>query len=145
MRLDTKIDDGQCQPSVEDAYLTGMRFHQDSSSPSNVIRAYATGEIKINDAAFQSPVIVSSSAVEPGPEIAVADELAARDAAAVLAHEPEVVLLGTGPKQLFPAAEFGAVFLRAGVGFEVMDTGAACRTFNVLVAEHRRVVALLFP
>ena len=39
---------------------------------------------------------------------------------------------------------FGAQFLRAGIGFEVMDTGAACRTFNVLVAEQRRVVALLF-
>jgi uncharacterized protein len=122
-----------------------MRFHQDSSSASNVIRSYATGEIKINDAAFQGPVIVSTTAIEQGPEIAAADELTAPHAAAILAHEPEVVLLGTGPKQLFPAPEFGATFLRAGVGFEVMDTGAACRTFNVLVAENRRVVALLIP
>jgi len=44
---------------------------------------------------------------------------------------------------LFPAAAFGAQFLRAGIGFEVMDTGAACRTYNVLVGEQRRVVALL--
>jgi uncharacterized protein len=130
---------------MEDAYLTEMRFHQDSSSASNVIRSYATGEIKINDAAFQAPVIVSTTAIERGPEIAAADELTAPHAAAILAHEPEVVLLGTGPKQLFPAPEFGATFLRAGVGFEVMDTGAACRTFNVLVAENRRVVALLIP
>jgi uncharacterized protein len=130
---------------MEDAYLTEMRFHQDSSSASNVIRSYATGEIKINDAAFQGPVIVSTTAIEQGPEIAAADELTAPHAAAILAHEPEVVLLGTGPKQLFPAPEFGATFLRAGVGFEVMDTGAACRTFNVLVAENRRVVALLIP
>jgi uncharacterized protein len=136
---------GNVNLQSEDAYLTGMRFHQDSSSASNVIRSYASGEIKINDSTFQGPVIVSSAAIEPGPRIAGADELAARHAAAVLAHEPEVVLLGTGPKQLFPAAEFGAAFLRAGVGFEVMDTGAACRTFNVLVAEHRRVVALLIP
>lgn len=90
-------------------------------------------------------MIVSISAIEPGPQVAAADELAARHAAAVLALEPEVVLLGTGPKQLFPASEFGATFLRAGVGFEVMDTGAACRTFNVLVSEQRRVVALLIP
>jgi uncharacterized protein len=130
---------------MEDAYLTEMRFHQDSSSASNVIRSYATGEIKINDAAFQGPVIVSTTAIEQRPEIAAADELTAPHAAAILAHEPEVVLLGTGPKQLFPAPEFGATFLRAGVGFEVMDTGAACRTFNVLVAENRRVVALLIP
>jgi uncharacterized protein len=57
--------------------------------------------------------------------------------------EPEVVLLGTGPRQHFPEASFAARFLRANVGFEVMDTGAACRTFNVLVAEQRRVVAVL--
>jgi uncharacterized protein len=122
-----------------------MRFHQDSSSASNLIRSYGTGEIKINDAAFKSAVIVSSSAIEPGPPIAAASELAAAHAAAVLALEPEVVLLGTGPRQFFPAPEFGAAFLRAGIGFEVMDTGAACRTFNVLVAEQRRVVALLIP
>jgi uncharacterized protein len=122
-----------------------MRFHQDSSSSSNRIRSYGTGEIKINDSAFTAPVIVSSSAIEPGPAITAVDELAVPHAAAVLAHEPEVVLLGTGPRQSFPTPEFGAALLRAGVGFEVMDTGAACRTFNVLVAEQRRVVALLIP
>jgi uncharacterized protein len=121
-----------------------MRFNQDSSS-GNLIRSYGAGEIRINDATFKEPVIVSSSAVAPGPQIASAGELAARHAAAVLAHDPEVVLLGTGVRQLFPAPEFGAAFLGAGVGFEVMDTGAACRTFNVLVAEQRRVVALLIP
>jgi uncharacterized protein len=52
-------------------------------------------------------------------------------------------LLGTGARQIFPAPSYGAQFLRAGIGFEVMDTGAACRTFNVLVAEQRRVAALL--
>jgi uncharacterized protein len=57
--------------------------------------------------------------------------------------QPEVVLIGTGQRQVFPAPAFGAQFLRAGIGFEVMDTGAACRTFNVLVSEQRLVVALL--
>lgn len=122
-----------------------MRFHQDSSSPGNLIRSYGTGEIRINDSAFNAPVIVSNAAIEAGPQIAAADELGVSHAAAVLAHEPEVVLLGTGPRQSFPSPEFGAAFLRAGVGLEVMDTGAACRTFNVLVAEQRRVVALLIP
>ena len=120
-----------------------MRFHQDSSSSSNLIRSYGRGEIKINDTAYHAAVIVSSSAIEPGPAIAAIDELAAPHAAAILAHEPEVVLLGTGSRQSFPPPEFSATFLRAGVGFEVMDTGAACRTFNVLVSEQRRVVALL--
>lgn len=122
-----------------------MRFNQDPSPAATLIRSYGGGEIKINDTTFQQPVIVSSSAVAAGPAVATADELAAVHAGAVLAHEPEVVLLGTGTRQRFPAPEFGAAFLRVGVGFEVMDTGAACRTFNVLVAEQRRVVALLIP
>jgi uncharacterized protein len=53
------------------------------------------------------------------------------------------VLIGTGQRQVFPAPAFGVQFLKAGIGFEAMDTGAACRTFNVLVSEQRLVVALL--
>lgn len=122
-----------------------MRFNQDQSSAATRIRSYGAGEIRINDATFTQPVIVSRSSVAAGPPVKTADELAAPHAEAVLAHRPEVVLLGTGSRQLFPALEFGAAFLRAGIGFEVMDTGAACRTFNVLAAEERAVVALLIP
>jgi uncharacterized protein len=122
-----------------------MRFTQDSSSVSNMIRGYGAGEIKINDGVFRGPVIVSASTVAPGPPISGVGDLEAAHAASILAHEPELVLLGTGSRQIFPAAEFGAQFLRSGIGFEVMDTGAACRTFNVLVSEQRRVVALLLP
>lgn len=122
-----------------------MRFTQDSSTQSNFIRAHGAGELKINDELFREAIIVSASRVAPGPAIGNAGELAVAHVAAILALEPELVLLGTGPRQLFPPPEFGAEFLRRGVGFEVMDTGAACRTFNVLVAEHRRVVALLLP
>jgi len=122
-----------------------MRFTPDSTSGRNVIRGYAAGELKINEAVFHEPVIVSSSAIVPGPPIGSAQELDMSHAAQLLALEPELVLLGTGARQSFPAAAFGAQFLRAGIGFEVMDTGAACRTFNVLVAERRQVVALLLP
>jgi uncharacterized protein len=120
-----------------------MRFTQDSSSASNLIRGYGAGEIKINEQVFKGPVIVSAQTVAPAPSISDAGQLDASHAALVLAHEPELVLLGTGARQTFPAPQFGARFLQAGVGFEVMDTGAACRTFNVLVSEQRRVVALL--
>ena len=120
-----------------------MRFTQDSSSTRNFIRSYAPGEIKINDQTFHHSLIVAPSAIAPGPAIRDAGELTAAHTADILALEPELVLLGTGVRQVFPAAEFGAQFLRAGIGFEVMDTGAACRTFNVLATEQRRVVALL--
>ncbi len=120
-----------------------MRFTQESSSARNFIRAYAPGEIRINDRAFHAPLIVSSSTIEPGPTVGGAEDLTAAHASPIIALEPELVLLGTGARQVFPRADFGARFLRAGIGFEVMDTGAACRTFNVLVGEERRVVALL--
>lgn len=122
-----------------------MRFTQDSTSAANLIRAYGAGELRINDAVFREPVIVSASAIAAAPEISGVAALRAVHAAPLLAFEPELVLLGTGVRQQFPDPEFGAQFLRAGIGFEVMDTGAACRTFNVLVAERRRVAALLLP
>jgi uncharacterized protein len=122
-----------------------MRFTQDGSSAANLIRAYGAGELQINDRVFTSPVIVSASAIAPGPGIRNVEALAIEHAAAILALDPDLVLLGTGTRQRFPDLRFGAQFLRAGIGFEVMDTGAACRTFNVLIAEQRRVVALLLP
>ena len=64
---------------------------------------------------------------------------------AVLALKPEVVLVGTGKTQHFPHPSLLAPFYRAGVGIEVMTTEAACRTFNVLASEDRRVVAALLP
>ncbi len=120
-----------------------MRFTQDPSSTRNLIRSYAPGEIKINDQTFHHSLIVAPSSIAPGPAIRDAGELTAAHTADIVALEPELVLIGTGVRQVFPAAEFGAQFLRAGIGFEVMDTGAACRTFNVLATEQRRVVALL--
>jgi uncharacterized protein len=107
------------------------------------MRSYTPGEIRINDQIFHHALIVSSASIAPGPAVADAGELTAAHTADLIALAPELVLVGTGVRQVFPPAEFGAQFLRAGIGFEVMDTGAACRTFNVLVTEERRVAALL--
>ncbi|MDB6085601.1 MAG: hypothetical protein JWN43_3482 [Gammaproteobacteria bacterium] len=120
-----------------------MRFTQDLSSNVNVIRAYGGGQLRINEETFSNTVIVGATAIRAEPGLADADQLATEHVTRILEFEPEVVLVGTGQRQVFPAASFGAQFLRAGIGFEVMDTGAACRTFNVLVSEQRRVVALL--
>jgi uncharacterized protein len=120
-----------------------MRFTQDSTSGANLIRAYGNGELRVNDEVYRSAIIVSASAVQAAPDIRELEDLSRIDPSIILALEPELVVLGTGPRQIFPAASFRAQFLSAGIGVEVMDTGAACRTFNVLVAEQRRVVALL--
>ena len=124
-------------------YLTGMKFTQDSSPGLNVIRGYGDGELRINGETFHSAMIVGPSSLRAeAASLSVAD-LNLEHIARIREFEPELVLLGTGRRQIFPPASFSAEFLRAGIGFEVMDTGAACRTFNVLVSEQRRVVGLL--
>ena len=120
-----------------------MRFSQESSSNANVVRGYDRGLLRINERVLTHSVIVAPDALREEPGLAGVADLNAEHAARILQFAPELVLLGTGTRQIFPAAGFGAGFLESGIGFEVMDTGAACRTFNVLVGEHRRVVALL--
>jgi uncharacterized protein len=71
-------------------------------------------------------------------------ELTAAHLEPILALKPELVLLGTGSSQRFPPSAIRSVFTVQGVGLEAMDLGAACRTFNILVQEERRVVAALF-
>ena len=58
--------------------------------------------------------------------------------------QPEVVLIGTGARLVQPSSEQRIALIKLGIGHEVMDTAAACRTYNVLVAEGRKVVAALF-
>jgi uncharacterized protein len=120
-----------------------MRFAQDSTSGINVIRAYGNGELRVNENVYRGAVILSATTVIADANIHNLDDLIALGLARTPALEPELVLLGTGARQIFPAASYGAQFLRAGIGFEVMDTSAACRTFNVLVSEQRRVAAPL--
>jgi uncharacterized protein len=120
-----------------------MRFAQDSTSGINVIRAYGNGELRVNDDIYRGTVMLSADSVAAQPAIKNFDDLGAWDASLILALAPELILLGTGTRQIFPAASFGAQFIRIGIGFEVMGTGAACRTFNVLVGELRKVAALL--
>src|ERR1700731_1286202 len=115
-----------------------MRFTQESSSATNLIRAYASGELCVNADVHRSAIIVSASALQGARDIRGLEAPARLEPSRILVLDPELILLGTGPRQIFPAASFRAQFLRAGIGVEVMDTGAACRTFNVLVAEQRR-------
>jgi uncharacterized protein len=72
-------------------------------------------------------------------------ELTSDHLEALLPHQPELVIVGSGRRLLFPAATITEPLRRAGIGHEVMDTAAACRCFTVLAAESRRVLAIMFP
>jgi uncharacterized protein len=120
-----------------------MRFTQDLSTGINVIRGYADGELRVNENTYRGAVILSATTLIELANTENLEGLLQSNLAQLMELEPELVLLGTGPRQIFPPPAFGAQFLRAGIGFEVMDTSAGCRTFNVLVGEQRRVVAML--
>ncbi len=125
-----------------------MRFTRDATAGINLIRGYGGGELRINDTVYRGAIIVSAAQLLNEPHLATvgaltSEELLGTDGSRIMALDPEVILLGTGERQIFPPAEFATRFLRKGIGVEVMDTGAACRTYNVLVAEQRRVVAVL--
>lgn len=85
-------------------------------------------------------LLAPDRAIEDWP-IEDAATLDASHVASVLDLQPELVVLGTGVRQTFPAAAFMAGFLRQGVGIEVMDNAAAARTYNLLASENRHVVA----
>jgi uncharacterized protein len=121
-----------------------MKFTLESSSRVNLIRSYSQHEIRIGEQHLQASCIVSADTVIADWEPASFAALTPAHLERVLALEPEVVLLGTGATQRFPPAAIRTMLAARGVGLEVMDLGAACRTFNVLVQEERRVVAALF-
>jgi uncharacterized protein len=120
-----------------------MKFTLDRPAAAHVVRSYAPGLIRIGDRDLATSVIVTASTlIEPWRPRRMAD-LAAVDLEPVLALRPEVLLIGSGERQVFPAPDLLAALYAARLGFEIMATGAACRTYNVLVAEGREVAAAL--
>ncbi len=121
-----------------------MKFTLDARDDINLIRGYAPGEVRIGEQVLHAPCIVAAEHLILDWPVAELTALTAAALAPVFALQPDVVLLGTGAKQTFPPQGVRQAFAAHNVGFEVMDLGAACRTYNILVQEERRVVAMLF-
>ena len=120
-----------------------MKFTLDRPGTLHVVRGYVPGQLRIGEREFKRSLIVSARTLIEDWRPQHIGELTAADLEPALALAPQVLLLGSGPRQVFPARELLAHLYAARVGFEVMDTGAACRTYNVLVAEGRAVAAAL--
>ena len=120
-----------------------MKLNLDVPERTNVVRAYAPGELRVGEALYRTNLILTAAALIEGWRPASVDDLRAEDFEPVLALAPELILIGTGARQQFPDRRALAPLYAARIGFEVMDTRAACRTFNVLVAEGRQAAAAL--
>lgn len=120
-----------------------MKIHLETGMGQNLIRAYAPGRIIINEEVYTTSLIVTPhQAVAAWPPAGFAD-LSAGHFAMIAPLQPEVVILGTGARLRFPAPSLTRSLVEAGIGLEVMDTGAACRTYNFLMSDGRRVAAAL--
>jgi len=122
-----------------------MRLTVTPSDTRLLIRGYAQGKLRIADREISSSVIVSATLLHTDLAPQQPADLAETDLAPVFAEKPEVVVIGWAGGQTFLPAAQRRWFLERGIGIEVMELGAACRTYNVLVGDSRRVVAILFP
>lgn len=120
-----------------------MKLTLEANSGVNLIRSYAAGEIHVGELAVYSSCIVTADTLIADWEPQTLSQLEAAHLERLFALRPEVVLLGTGPMQEFPPHAIRGAFAARRIGLEVMDLGAACRTYNVLVQEERRAAAAL--
>ena len=118
-----------------------MRFSQDSFA-TNSIRAYRDGEILVSNQTISHSVIITPELIQEWGPCSV-EELTQQHFTQLGELQPEIVILGTGNQLRFPPPQLSVELQMQGIGVEIMTTDAACRTFNVLLAEDRRVLAAL--
>jgi uncharacterized protein len=120
-----------------------MKFSEFDTDAGPLVEAYEPGRVRIGGQDYRGTVAVTAGQVLPDWGPADFETLARPHLAAIAELAPQVVVLGTGERQRFPDPAIYAVLLERGIGVEIMDTGAACRTYNILAGEGRRVVAAL--
>jgi len=119
-----------------------MKFHL-STAKGNIVTGLGPGWVRIGATEYRENLVLTPETVVRGFAASGFVGLAEQEFAALLAYEPEVVILGTGASIRFPHPSLTRALADANVGVDVMDTAAACRTYNILAAEDRSVVAAL--
>ena len=118
-----------------------MKFSEEFIEGANLIRSYEKGKIAINDSIFTRSLIVSTYKLKPDWAPLLCEEIQKEHIDELFEDNPEIVILGTGATLCFPSADILRHVQSKGSSLEVMDSGAACRTFNILVSEGRQVTA----
>jgi uncharacterized protein len=119
-----------------------MKLHLSHSANINLISGYGSDHILVNGVRHEVSLIVLPDEVITGWANTL-DLLALEHFDTLALRAPEIILLGSGRRLRFPSPAFYAGLTKARIGVEIMDTPAACRTYNILAAEGRRVAAAL--
>jgi uncharacterized protein len=118
-----------------------MKFSEDKIDRGYYVTGYEEGAIVVNGSPRTDSFIISLEALIENWSPAHIDELCAQHMQPLLELQPELVLIGTGATLKFPAIEHYAVLIQQNIGVEIMDSAAACRTYNILLGEGRKVAA----
>ncbi len=120
-----------------------MSLNLDENSASYQIRAYQPGVLQVNDQTFTNSIIITpDKLINTWPPQSI-DELTREHLTEVIALHPSILLIGTGHELQFPDIKIYGDLINYGIGVEIMNTHAACRTYNVLTSEGRSVAAAL--
>jgi len=119
-----------------------VKLHLTTVTDQHLFSGHGPGYVAVNRVRYETSIVVTPTSVSEWT-VSGFDALSAADFAPVFALKPEVVIFGTGRVMKFPARALALELAAAGVGLEVMDSGAACRTYNILAAEGRRVAAAI--
>ena len=117
-----------------------MKLHLSNVTAQKVFTAHGTGYVAVSGQRFDHPIVVTPEQVFTNWRPQGFDALDEAHFAYFLDLKPEVLLLGTGAQQQFPHPRLYQALIAAGIGVEFMNTPAACRTYNILLGEDRKVV-----
>ena len=120
-----------------------MKLHLQTASDTNLFTAYDTDYVSVNGVRHERSLIVLPEQIIAEWRPVAPDALTAEHFSTLAALELEILLLGTGPRLRFPSPRLIHALAQQGIGLETMDTFAACRTYNILAAEGRKVAAAL--
>ena len=120
-----------------------MKLHLSNLGDTKLFTAHGPDHVMVNGERYTTHIVVSAQEVRNDWQAPDFDELSEAHFNYFLALKPEILLLGTGASQRFPHPRLYRALTDAHIALECMDTPAACRTYNILVAEDRKVVAAI--
>jgi uncharacterized protein len=120
-----------------------MKLTLDANPGVNRIRSYSNDEVRVGERVLTRSCIIASDSLVADWRPTSLTDLTESDLEALFATQPELVLLGTAGTHRFAPVPIRGAFVKRGVALETMELGAACRTFNILAQEGRRVTAAL--
>jgi len=118
-----------------------MKLSEDYSAGSHIIQSYENNSIVVNNQCFTRSFLISNTSLNENWGVDDIEQMTHEHWHDIIKLKPEVILMGTGEKIIFPHPSSYAPAIEQGIGVEFMDTRAACRTYNILLAEDRFIIA----